>query len=137
MFIDLLKKGENVMNKNMRKMYTEEQIGSLVKRLSQNGELSIKNVSFNFTFTDQDLTGLDIPIPNDINEELKKYKLFYIYIDYNDHACGLVVLDDECLITESVGDFTTIYIDTQNKKIVMEPNNMSGTSVEVTITPII
>ena len=47
MFIDLLKKGENVMNKNMRKMYTEEQLGSLVKRLSQNGELSIKTYVFN------------------------------------------------------------------------------------------
>lgn len=125
------------MNKNMRKMYTEEQIGNLVKGLSQNGELTVKNVSFNFTFTDQDLTGLDIPIPNEINEQLKKYSLFYIFIDYEDHASGLAVLDDDSVISESVGDFTNVYIDTTHKKISMSPNNMDGTSVEVTITPII
>jgi len=52
MFISLLKKGKESMNKNMRKMYTEEEIINLIKKANSNGDVNfgkklyIHNIQF-------------------------------------------------------------------------------------------
>lgn len=132
----------------MRRMFSKGQIQSLSQEKSQeiieemrdNGELSVKNVIFNFTYTDQDLTGLDIPIPNDIFEEIKKYKLFYLNMSYDDGIFGLMgPSGDEYIVYETTNNKPiVVYINDNTKKLCFSYDNpLFGSSVEVTITPII